>query len=175
MRLEPVYLVAPRPTPQTMTSRRAFLLAGCTFATGVSLGGACGYAAGVGRGDGGGATGDTVDAVGDGTPAKAVDGAVTWEPSGDAILEELRRLAVKAPIEELVARRLDFCQLLYSQYPNDEIAWRGIGRLAEEVLRNDAFENRRTFSRWIATFLEKGTVDAVTPYRPLISELRRIR
>jgi hypothetical protein len=42
MRLDPIYLVAPKPNPPSMPTRRAFLVAGATFTLGAAVGGACG-------------------------------------------------------------------------------------------------------------------------------------
>lgn len=92
------------------------------FATGLSLGGACGYAIGSRRTEGG----DEVDVS-----------------SGDADLDELRRLAVKAPIEELVKHDLLFITMTTRTYRRDRILWRGMVRLADQVLSDAAYKNRR--------------------------------
>lgn len=133
MRLEPVYLVAPRQTPPTMPSRRAFLLAGGAFVVGSAMGGACGYSLGVGSG-----------------------GEVAPESSGDATLDELRRLAVKAPIEELVQQRMFFANTLVDHYRNDGILWDGTVRLAEALLRDPKFQDRRVFSRFLMQLIDNA-------------------
>jgi hypothetical protein len=137
-----------------MPTRRAFLLAGTTFAVGSVLGGACGYSLAAS------ATKDTGTEDGD------------LAPSGDVELDELRRLAVKAPIEELVQRRLTFINILTKVYPRDRIGWQGIGRLADEALSSRPFEDRRTFSRWLAQVIEGGDPSLTTELRSRIAALR---
>ncbi len=100
MKLNPVYLLAPKPKPQSIPSRRAFLIAGGTFLAGVGLGGACGYAAGA-RG--------------------SADVGDELKPTGDANLDRLRWLAVGATIEELIENRLGFLNVL-------TLKWRSSGR-----------------------------------------------
>lgn len=137
-----------------MSSRRAFLLAGATFVAGSALGGACGYslAASAGKEAGGGDT--------------------DLATSGDAELDELRRLAVKAPIEELVQRRLVFINMLTKVYPKDATSWRGIGRLADEVLSSRPFDDRRTFARWLAQVIEGAHPAMTSELRSYIPLLR---
>ena len=157
MRIEPVYLVAPRPKPPSMPTRRAFLLAGSTFVCGLGIGGACGYAAGTAR------SGD--DPVADDEPL---------QPSGDALLDELRRLAIQAPIAELIAKRLDFLNHLHATYRTDAIAWRGVERLGDAVLRGEPIPNRRIFARWLAQLLENAE-PAIAPFADrLIAPLRKV-
>lgn len=176
MKLTPVYLVAPEPDPPSMPTRRAFLIAGSTFAAGLGLGGACGFAAGAS-----GAPAKVQPASGDvGEPVAAQDasmreGPIEWESSGDALLEELRRLAVKAPIEELVEKRQDFVNLLYSTYPEDTIAWRGIGRLSEHYCFNESLRDRRIFARWLAQVIEKASAPVREPLIKYVDRLKSIR
>jgi len=127
MRLDPVLLVAQDAPSATMPTRRAFLFGGAMFATGLSLGGACGYAFGARRAEAP-------------APAPASD---DFEKSGDADLDELRRLAVKAPIEELVKHDAMFVTLVSRTYRRDLYLWRGMRRLADHVLENRAYPNRR--------------------------------
>jgi hypothetical protein len=109
-----------------MPTRRAFVLGGAMFTTGLSLGGACGYAIGSRRAE----------------PAAEVE-----ESSGDADLDELRRLAVKAPIEELVKHDLLFITMTTRTYRRDQILWRGMVRLADRVLADASYPNRRSVAR----------------------------
>ena len=160
MRLDPVYLVEPRPGHPTMSTRRAFLLAGSTFAIGTSLGGACGFAAGVAS------TRSDPESPGNHD---------NLEPSGDSLLDELRRLAVKAPIEELVQKRLDFVNLLYTTYPGDATAWQGIGRLAKHYIENAQAPDRHVFARWIAQVIERSPEDISKHYTDYIIPLRRTK
>jgi hypothetical protein len=138
MRLEPVYLVSPRPKPPAMPTRRAFLLAGTTFAVGSVLGGACGYSLAAS------ATKDTGTEDGD------------LAPSGDVELDELRRLAVKAPIEELVQRRMNFLNSISGDYRDDPILWKGIGRLCDQVLASPKAPDRTLNARLLAQVIERA-------------------
>lgn len=159
MRLEPVLLVAQDAPPATMPTRRAFLFGGAMFATGLSLGGACGYAIGARRAEAA-------------APAGATD---DFEKSGDADLDELRRLAVKAPIEELVKHRLLFVNATFADYPRDQVLWRGVRRLAEHVLAGGQVEDRRVFAAALAGVIERADLDMVRELRPLLPDLRRVR
>lgn len=154
MRLEPVFVVSPRPKPPAMPTRRAFLLAGATFVAGSALGGACGY---------------SLAAT---TTKDAGAGEADLAPSGDVELDELRRLAVKAPIEELVQRRLIFINMLTKVYPNDRTCWLGIGRLADEVLSTRPFQDRRAFARWLAQVIEGADPAVTADLRSRIASLR---
>ena len=113
------------PFPSNSRPAAPFGLMGAMFATGLSLGGACGYAFGSRRAD---------------VPAPVSD---DFEKSGDADLDELRRLAVKAPIEELVKHDAMFVTLVSRTYRKDSYLWRGMRRLADHVLENRAYPNRR--------------------------------
>ena len=122
MRLDAVFVVAPKPKPPSIPTRRAFLIAGGTFATGALLGGACGYSIGAAMN----ASGSTT------SPA----GEPELVPSGDVELDELRRLAVKAPISELVEKGLLFLTIRVESYKTDPILWRGVDRLAVAMSEN---------------------------------------
>jgi len=121
MRLDAVFLVAPKPKPPSIPTRRAFLIAGGMFATGAVLGGACGYSIGAAAGSG---------------PAAAPGAEPDLVPSGDVELDELRRLAVKAPIEELVERGLLFLSMRVESYKTDAVLWRGVDRLSLAMVEN---------------------------------------
>lgn len=158
MKLEPVFLLAPKPKPPSMPSRRAFLIAGGTFFAGIGLGGACGYAAGVsGKGEG------------------VREENALPEPSGNAELDELRRLALKAPIEELVGKRDALLHFATSAYPNDKYIWHGIGRLVEATLQGNLIPNRRAFAAWLAQFIERGNPKMTESLVKHIPDLRRVR
>ena len=161
MKLEPVYLVAPMPVPPAVSTRRAFLMTGTAFVFGVGLGGACGYAAG--------AESPTASAGPAGSPAA--------DPllEGDAVLRELRRLAVDAPVEELFARRMIFLDLLSRRYGNDEVLWRGVARLCDEVLGNREMQGRGAFAGWLATVIRNGESKFAAALRPRIAELRLVK
>lgn len=158
MRLDPVFVVAPEPTAPTMPTRRAFLLAGATFTFGAAIGGACGYSAGAAQ------------AAGSAAPREE-----ELTPSGDSDLDELRRLAVKAPIEELIERRLPFVNAVFADYPKDEILWRGVGRLCDVVLRDNSLPGRSSFSRALAQVIEKSEASGAKLLKDRIAELRAVR
>ena len=155
MRLEPVFLVAPRPKPPSMTTRRAFLLAGGTFAVGAAVGGACGYS------------------IGAKAEAGAAEGDLELAPSGDVELDELRRLAVKAPISELVEKRLVFLNCVTKIYPKDLVLWRGVARLVDAVLSPEPFSDRRIFAKWIAQVIEAADPAMTKGLVPRLPELRK--
>ncbi len=92
-----------------MPTRRAFLLAGSTFVVGACVGGAA---------------------------VHAMHAPATEEqaPTGNAELDELRRLAVKAPIDELLRKGPPFMMALTTTYPGDAILWRGVGRMSDAMV-----------------------------------------
>jgi len=152
MRLEPVYLVAPEPAPQSMPTRRTFLLIGGAFLGGTVLGGAVL----------GGACGYTIGAVrsGDGERGEEQPGApdgLEWEPSEDADLGELRRLAVKAPIEELMGKVVLFLNLRVDTYRQDLILWAGVRRIANEIIAQPDPKVHWTTIATVAGQIEKTT------------------
>jgi len=140
-----------------MPTRRAFLVAGATFSFGVAIGGACGYSVGAAR-----------------AAAAAPAGEPELEPSGDLELDELRRLAVKAPIEELIERRLVFLNSLSKDYPRDRTLWQGARRLAEAILGGSQFSQRRLFARFLAQVIEQGEPTLVAELLPLATRLRKV-
>ncbi|MGK0156379.1 MAG: hypothetical protein ACI9SE_003348 [Neolewinella sp.] len=156
MHLKPVYLLAPKPKPPTVPSRRAFMIAGGTFLAGAALGGACGYAAGSSRSD-----------------ADTASGALT--PTDDADLNELRRLAIKAPIEELTGQWFPFLTLLHDTYQSDEILWRGAKRICDEAINNTSLLDRSKIARWSITVITSGDPKLTASLRPMLNELRRVR
>jgi len=155
MRLDPVLLVAPNAPPATMPTRRAFVLGGAMFATGLSLGGACGYAIGSRR------TGEPVEEE--------------LEKSGDADLDELRRLAVKAPIEELVKHDLLFIRSSTVVYKNDIILWRGMKRIAEHVLEKADYPNRRPVAGVLVQAVNAALPEIAEPLLGYVARLKAIR
>lgn len=120
MRLEPVYIPGPEtPTaPVPAPTRRAFLAGGGLFALGTLVGGACGYTVGA-------------------TAGRAAAGEGEARPSsGDARLDALRRLAVDAPIEELVSKWNPWFTEFNFDYERDDILWQGMDRLANWTSQN---------------------------------------
>ena len=116
---EPVNQLAPQPAAPSIPTRRVFVFAGGAFVLGAALGGAGGYSTAVRRGDG--------DADGGATHS----GMALPEPSGDADLDELRRLALVAPIEELAKDWLYFLDVFAMEYRNDRYLPQGVIRLAD--------------------------------------------
>jgi hypothetical protein len=153
-----------------MPTRRAFLVAGSTFAVGLSIGGACGYAAGVSSASGGSAA----------EPKEAeLDLAAGLAPTGDADLDELRGWAIKSPIEELESNILTFLVQLEETYPKDVYLWHGMERLVGRLLRGEHASWPRLSKQFLIQTIE--TIDvAVMPKNALrlrdrIPEMRRVR
>ncbi len=166
MRLEPVFVVAPKAAP-SMSTRRAFLLAGGTFAAGATLGGACGYAMG---------SQAAADAGSTAAPPSADPAAdEPLKPSGDVELDELRRLAVKAPIDELVKQERIFLTYFGRHYRNDEILWRGVERLCAEVLKRADYPERRIAAGVLAQMIEAGEPGLKRLIGDRLQSLRAIR
>lgn len=157
MKLDPVYLVSPKPVSPPMPTRRAFLIAGSTFTLGTAVGGACGYSLGVSTQGQQAAPGDD------------------YEPSGDVELDELRRLAVKAPIEELYQKRVPFTLAVANDYRRDRFLWRGIERLGNVVAADVGIADRRMAAKLIAQIIELAEPVYRERYGPLAKQLRAIR
>ncbi len=153
-----VYLV--RPVPKIPT-RRAFLFAAGTFVIGTSVGGACGYSMGVASAGGAGGNGDAGAA-----PPSAPAVEPELKPSGDAQLDMLRKLAVKAPLDDLFANALYFLDMRVSTYPKDEVLWLGVERLARELVSNAA---RKTSEAVLLQII--GQIEGVAhPVQPSLRE-----
>ena len=163
MKLEPVYLVAPKRVP-SMPTRRAFLIAGGTFVLGSGLGGACGYAMGA----------RPVDANG-----KATEGGVPveaeLEKSGDVELDELRRLAVKAPIAELLERRVMFVVAATKLYRTDAVVWKGIARMSDAILSTPSIVDRRVTAQYLAQEIERSDPKVRDQLIQKAADLRKIK
>ena len=138
MKLDPV-LLAPQKLPASMPTRRAFLGMGLAFTAGGAIGAACGYSMGA----------SAVPQPSGPPPEEEL------KPSGDADLDELRRLAVKAPIEELVEKNLLFFVMLDRTYRTDPVLWKGVARLCSEVLSNEHVKDRRIIAKQLVVGIEK--------------------
>lgn len=165
MRLEPVFLVAPKPKPPSIPKRRAFLIAGATFFVGLASGGACGYSIASSRSPDADSGGDKP------TPVQDQKLPVTGDPE----LDELRRLATRASLDELVATRVHFAHSVSKTYRDDEFLWLGMERLAREVIGRESVPDRRLFSRWLAQIIENGDARFSANLLPLAAQLRTIR
>jgi hypothetical protein len=166
MRLDPVFLVEPKPAAPSMPTRRAFLLAGGTLFAGISIGGAGVYAIFASTNVGRSRTSGKIDQ----NPAEP-----DLEPSGDADLDFLRNLAVKAPIAELAHQRLMFVNATFMDYPRDPILWRGISRLCDYVLAGNQMDNRAQFARALAAVIEKADTAVSAAVRHHVEALRRVK
>ena len=158
MRLDPIYVVAPKPKPPSMPTRRAVLGMGIAFVTGGAIGGACGYAAGAAQ-------------------AKAVDASASEElkPTGNAELDEVRRLAVKAPIEELMGKAMQFLMTVNQDFPTDRIAWRGVDRIAAYVVANEACPKRSDLAHWVLQTIDSAPPDLQGEHAEWRTKLRSIK
>ncbi len=146
-----------------MPTRRAFLMIGGAFAFGSVVGGACGYSLGAGKAG-------VAEAAG-----KAGDAEVAEEDkaSGDARLDALRRLAVKAPIEQLVENWNEWFAYFDTEYQTDPVLWRGLDRLAEWSVHNP---HLATYD--LLTALVAGSAQDTRPssrLAELAQEIRRLR
>jgi hypothetical protein len=140
MKLDPVYLVEPRPAPK-VASRRGFLALASSFAAGAMIGGACGYSIGRAGPPGG---------------ASAAPAADSDPPSsGDVELDELRWLATKAPIEKLVEKNIQFFTRLDRTYRTDPVLWRGVERLCRVTLADEKNPYRRIIALQAVVAIEK--------------------
>ncbi|MCA8950757.1 MAG: hypothetical protein KDE27_14740 [Planctomycetes bacterium] len=161
MKLDPVFLLAPlppEPRGKVMSTRRAFLLAGGMFAAGTAIGGACGYSLGAAS-----------------AGADAPGGGDDWEPSDDAELEELRRLAVKAPMEELLQKGVLLVTLRSQHYRDDPILWRGVARIANALAHDPEIKSTPTFFSLIIQQIENGAPPTDMKLNELVPALRARR
>lgn len=138
-------------------------MAGVTFIAGTSLGGACGYAMGSQQ------TGGVVA----GPEEKPKDEPLV--SSGNAELDELRRLAVKAPIEELMGLAPAFVDEVRSQYGQDPVLWQGVARICDAVLAGHQVGNTRLFARSLAQVIETADPKFTTDLLPRLQKLRSVK
>jgi hypothetical protein len=154
MRIDPVYLLSPRP----MHTRRAFLFAvGGAFAGGVVVGGLGGFAIGNGR-----------------AAAAPLPDAAPPLP-GNQELEELRRLAVQAPIEELAGNWREFLERRDTAYAEDAVLLVGLVRLAEYLVSNPSAPNRRRVVQFLKPSIGTGRARSHARLQELLAELEKIR
>lgn len=142
--------------PSTVPTRRVFVMAGVTFLVGTTTGGWWGYAAGS-------------------EAAASEREAAELAPTGDADLDELRRLAVKAPIEELLEQRLMFVGCLFQEYPKDKVLWGGAMRIAEALLEGREVPERNLFARFLAQVIERNDPEFTAPLLHLAPRLRELK
>ena len=162
MRLEPVDLVAPKPKPPSIPTRRALLIAGGSLLCGLGVGGAGGYATAALLG---GPADDGPGRVGPEEPLRS---------TGDAELDELRRLATRAPMEELAAQWLYFTDAFANAYRGDPVLLRGVKRLCRYVLGSNAGRDRRAIARALTQVIEMADPDvqlALARHLPALREV----
>jgi hypothetical protein len=165
MRFDSAVFLAPHPRASTTTTRRAFLLAGGSFILGASVGGACGYSAGVRTAN-----------IGAGA-ARELDLAAGLAATGDADLDELRQLAIQAPLAELVERQVLFLDQVRSTYHADTFLWYGVARLVEGAVSASLTPATQRSRQRLIQLLD-GMDPAVAPanglrLRDRLGELRR--
>lgn len=132
MRLDPVYVVAPRPAPPSIPTRRALLIAGAG-----ALGAFC---AGI-------ATGWTWR----GPAAPPTEPGSQPGDSTDETLRWLQDLAApSSPVDGLVTNFMAFVWMVPRRYPDHPELWDGMVRLAQEVLKNEALSDRAKIARDLA-------------------------
>ncbi len=158
MRLEPVYLVAPKPKPPSMPTRRALLGMGVALLAGGGIGSAFGYALGRRQRD----------------AAADLPGEIDT-PSGDPEVDELRRLAVQAPIEELMAQAGPFLVMLGQRQAMDVVAWRGVDRIAEQLLGRPDLPQRGMLVRFTKQLIDRRQAASPDYHSPWAAGLRAIK
>jgi hypothetical protein len=136
MKVDAIYLLAPKPKPPSGPTRRAFLIAGGTLVVGALAGGSCGYSMGLAA-----RPSDKPEPKGDKPEPKAQDATAPkveeeLKPSGDAELDYWRQVAVKAPLDELFEKGVMFLGVRVRDYPKDQILWRGVERMVRELDAN---------------------------------------
>lgn len=90
-----------------------------------------------------------------GDASRAVE--IELEPSGDIELDEMRRLAVKAPLDELCDKATPFLSLRIHSYREDRILWLGVARLAREIVENPTRSFRRNTVLVVIGQIEKSS------------------
>ncbi|MGE3351896.1 MAG: hypothetical protein AB7O84_09155 [Planctomycetota bacterium] len=131
-----------------MASRRAFFGMGIAFVVGSAIGSACGYSVGSR------AAATAAGRDGDEDPLT---------PTGDADLDELHRLAVVAPIEELMGAAQTYLMLMSRTYRSDRVLWRGFERIARELV-DVTVEADRPLCVFAAQVVEQGETPLRDPY-----------
>ena len=82
---------------------------------------------------------------------------------------------MKAPIAELIEKRVPFTMAVANTYRGDAVLWKGIERLATAVLSDAAFRDRRVTSRLLAQIIDLADQPYRDQYAQTAKDLRRIR
>ena len=109
--------------------------------------------------------------------ALAAFGCATHEvlpPSGDSDLDQLRHLAVNAPIDELTTNRMMFLGNVVTDYRHDEYLWRGMARLCDVVLADASLPDRRLFALGLAEAIQGGDARYTTALLGRVNELKAL-
>jgi hypothetical protein len=77
-------------------------------------------------------------------------------PSGDAELDELRRLALEAPIKELAGRWLYFGDVFSKSYRDDQFLPKGIDRLIDHLVATPKFDRRKVAAQFMRDIIIRG-------------------
>lgn len=94
-------------------------------------------------------------------------------PTGNAELDELRRLAVIAPLPELVELHPLFLMLRDRHYRDDEVLWQGVGRLAMAAIGEERLPLRRQIAGLTAASIDHGDPPPALGLQGLLPPLRR--
>lgn len=150
MEVEPVYVVVADASTNA-PSRRSFLAAGLAFACGGALGSTSGFV------------------------------AAQWSSAGaksgarDEELERLRRLAVLAPVDELLDEGWTFLARLGCDYREDPDLWRGFERLAARITEPGADPRYRELAMFAREVLSRSSASADATRARWASLLEEVR
>ena len=100
---------------------------------------------------------------------------VTLPRSGDPDLDELRRIAVNAPVDELTRNRMLILGNVVFDYRSDEYLWRGMARLCDIVLADASLPDRRLFALGLAQAIQGGDQQYAAPLLGKADELNKLR
>jgi hypothetical protein len=167
MKIDPVYLLAPLPKPSTIPTRRAFLLAAGGLVVGAIGGGACGYSMGL-------AAQPVANASTEPKPAAPV-AEEELKTSGDAELDYWRKVALKAPLDELFEKAPMFLHVRGRDYPQDAHLWKGVERLVVEIRDNSSRVVTDELLATLASYIGGRARPAEPSLRDLIPLLRERR
>lgn len=134
MRLDAVFVLAPKPKPPSIPTRRAFLVAGCAFVGGTVVGGSA------------------VHLLGKAPAIQPIDRPPAPE---DPILVWLRMLVDdRTPIGELIGSADKFVFHLDLHYHDQEDLWAGVTRLAHAIDADASLPNRRLLARMVVNVVQ---------------------
>lgn len=148
MKLQPVYVLAPKQQRTPAWTRRSLLLAGAAFLAGTGVGA---FAVSLSGG-----------------PSNAA-------PPADPVLAWLRMLAdERTPTRDLAANAQRFLLHLDSSYPHDELLWQGAVRLARAVVEDVTLADRQLLARLLTVIFESHDRSALAG-DALLAQLRAVR